>query len=57
MERNRGLQYHKKRFKFFASGGDKDPEKCDFCKADKEKCKVCSGYSEFINRGFAIRVR
>ena len=52
--RNKGNQWQKKSFKFSVSSGDKQYEKCDRCKAQGEKCKVCNNYSEFIDRGFVI---
>ncbi len=54
MARNKGCQYQKKSFKFFAGEGSQEPDKCDRCRAKDQKCAVCNNGSEFVDRGFAI---
>jgi recombinational DNA repair protein RecR len=50
----KGCQFQKKRFTVPMSSGEKAYTKCERCKAQGEKCKICQDGSEFIDRGFVI---
>jgi hypothetical protein len=51
-----GCQWNKKKFTVPMSAG-KEPDKCERCKTPKKKCDECQQYSEFVDRGFAIKMR
>ncbi len=53
--KGRGNQWQKRGFSVFLNtDGETGPHKCLRCKADKEKCLVCFGYSEFEDRGYYL---